>query len=293
MTAGTRGMLWMLGAALFFSASVGFVRYLTDSMSSFQVVLFRQILGFMCMLPWLVRSGLAATSTARLPMHTLRSALSYLGMACAYTSYTLIPISDGVALQFTTPLFTTVFAILFLRELVGPHRWAAIFIGFVGVVLIAKPGFAAFSWGIPIALAAAAFYAGSNVVNRALSRTESTPVIVFYSFFLQIPMAAIPAAMSWTTPGWDAVLPLIGFGFVAIAAQWCLTRSLAVADASLVEPVMFIRLPIVSAIGYVLFAQVPDMWVWIGAAVIFVSTWELARREAAHARRVGAARAGS
>ena len=81
-------------------------------------------------------------------------------------------------------------------------------------------------------------------------------------------------------------MPLLGFGVVAIAAQWCLTRSLATADASLVEPVMFVRMPFVAVIGYFVFAQVPDSWTWVGAAVIFTSTYVLARREAAHRRRL-------
>jgi len=136
-----------------------------------------------------------------------------------------------------------------------------------------------------VAICAALFYAGSNVTNRALSRTDSTAVILFYGFMLQIPMAAIPAAMTWVTPGWDVIWPLLGFGVTAIAAQWCLTRALAVADASLVEPVMFVRLPFVSMIGYFLFAEIPDGWVWVGAAVIFTSTIVLARRETLHLKR--------
>lgn len=289
MSAATRGMLWMLAAALFFSASVGFVRYLSDIMSTFEIVLFRQAIGLAFMLPWLYRVGLAGLRTERIGLQTLRSSLSYFGMLASYFSFTLIPIADAVALQFTTPLFTTIFAIIFLKELVRSHRWMALLFGFVGVLIIVRPGMADLNLGIPAALLAASLYAGSNVTNRALSRTDSTPVIVFYSFALQIPLAAVPAAMTWTTPGWADALPLLGFGIVSIAAQWCLTRSLATAEASLVEPVMFIRMPIVAVIGYFLFAQVPDGWSWVGATVIFTSTYVLARREAALQSRANAA----
>ncbi len=292
MSGATRGMLWMLAAALFFSASVGFVRYLSDIMSTFEIVLFRQLIGMAFMLPWLYRVGIAGLRTRRLPLQGLRSALSYFGMLASYYSFTLIPIADAVALQFTTPIFTTIFAIIFLKEVVGSHRWLALLFGFVGVLIIVRPGLAGLNLGIPAALCAAAFYAGSNVVNRALSRTDSTPLIVFYSFALQVPLAAVPAALTWTTPGWADVLPLLGFGVVAIAAQWCLTRSLATADASLVEPVMFVRMPFVAVIGYFLFAQVPDSWTWVGAAVIFTSTYVLARREAAHRQRLDSATPG-
>lgn len=288
MNSSSRGMLWMLGAALFFSASVGYVRYLSDFMSTFEIVFFRQIMGLAIMMPWLMRAGMSAARTNRLPMQGFRALLSYLGMLSSYYSFTLIPIADAVALQFTTPLFTTILAIIFLKEVVGLHRWSAILFGFLGVLIIVRPGFAELGLGVPVAICAALCYASANVANRALSRTESTAVILFYGFILQIPLAAIPAAMTWVTPGWDVVWPLLGFGVTGIAAQWCLTRALAVADASLVEPVMFVRLPFVSMIGYVLFAEIPDSWVWVGAAVIFVSTIVLARREALHLKRQAA-----
>ena len=232
-----------------------------------------------------MRIGVMSMRTNRIPMMTLRATLSYLGMLASYYSYTLISLADAVSLQFTTPLFTTILAIIFLKEIVGGHRWAALLFGFVGVMIIVRPGFEAINIGVPIALAAALFYGSSNVANRALTHTESTSVIMFYGFLLQIPMGAIPAALVWVTPGWEHVLPLLGFGAVAFGAQYCLTRSFAAADASLVEPVMFIRLPCVAAIGYVLFAQVPDLWTWIGAAVIFASTYGLARMEAAQERK--------
>lgn len=288
LTPGTRGMLWMLGAALFFSMSVGFVKHLSHTLTSFEIVFLRQLIGLVFMVPWLMRVGVFSMRTRRLPMLTLRAALSYLGMLTAYYAYTLIPLADAVALQFTTPLFTTVLAILFLKEVVGRHRWAALAFGFIGVTIIVRPGFEAINIGIPIALFAAFCYGSSNVANRALTSTESTPVIMFYGFLLQLPMAAVPAMAGWVTPGWEHALPLLGFGTVAVGAQFCLTRSLAAADASLVEPVMFIRLPCVAVIGYVLFAQVPDLWTWVGAAVIFLSTYGLARLEAAQERKAEA-----
>lgn len=280
----------MLGAALFFSTSVGFVRHLSDTLNTFEIVFIRQLIGVVFMVPWLMRIGLSSMRTRRLPMLTLRAGLSYLGMLASYYSYTLISLADAVSLQFTTPLFTTILAIIFLKEIVGRHRWAALVFGFIGVAIIVRPGFEIINIGVPIALLAALFYGSSNVANRALTSTESTPVIMFYGFLLQLPMAAVPAAMVWVTPGWEHVLPLLGFGMVAFGAQYCLTRSFAVADASLVEPVMFIRLPCVAAIGYVLFAQTPDLWTWVGAAVIFISTYVLARAEAAQEKKAAAAK---
>ena len=278
-------MLWMFAAAVFFSTSVGFVRQLSDTLSTFEIVFIRQLMGITFMIPWLWRIGISAMRTSRMPLLTFRALLSYLGMLASYYSYTLIQLADAVSLQFTTPLFTVILAIIFLKEVVGLHRWTALLVGFIGVAIIVRPGFTDINIGVPIAILAAVFYAGSNVANRALASTEATSVIMFYGFLLQIPMAAVPAVLTWVTPGWEHILPLLGFGIVAFGAQYCLTRSFAVADASLVEPVMFVRLPLVAIIGYFVFSQSPDVWTWVGAVVIFSSTYILARLEAAQERK--------
>ena len=278
-------MLWMFAAAVFFSTSVGFVRQLSDTLSTFEIVFIRQLMGITFMIPWLWRIGISAMRTSRMPLLTFRALLSYLGMLASYYSYTLIQLADAVSLQFTTPLFTVILAIIFLKEVVGLHRWTALLVGFIGVAIIVRPGFTDINIGVPIAILAAVFYAGSNVANRALASTEATSVIMFYGFLLQIPMAAVPAVLTWVKPGWEHILPLLGFGIVAFGAQYCLTRSFAVADASLVEPVMFVRLPLVAIIGYFVFSQSPDVWTWVGAVVIFSSTYILARLEAAQERK--------
>ena len=182
MTAGSRGMLWMFAAAVFFSTSVGFVRQLSDTLSTFEIVFIRQLMGITFMIPWLWRIGISAMRTSRMPLLTFRALLSYLGMLASYYSYTLIQLADAVSLQFTTPLFTVILAIIFLKEVVGLHRWTALVVGFIGVAIIVRPGFTDINIGVPIAILAAVFYAGSNVANRALASTEATSVIMFYGF---------------------------------------------------------------------------------------------------------------
>ena len=275
-----QGIAWMAGAALCFSVSISLVRYLSDAMTTFEIVFLRQVFGLVFMLPWLARAGVGALKTTRLKLHGQRAGVGYAGMATAYYSVTLIPLADSVTLQFTLPLFTALIAMWLLGERVGFHRWAAIAAGFVGVLAIVRPGFAEFNIGMLLALAAAVFYGGTDTSARALASTDSTPVIMFYSFILQIPLAAVPALVTWTTPGWDVMPALLAFAITATGAQWCLTQSLSAAEASLVSPVLFLRLPFVAVIGYVFFAQTSDIWTWIGAAIIIGSTLAIARREA-------------
>ncbi len=279
------GILWMVGAAIAFSVNFAVVRHLQDHMSTFEIVFFRQILGALMMLPWLARAGIGALKTTRFPLHCQRMLWSYAAMFLGYYSLLLIPLSDSVALQFTLPLWTAILAVLFLGEKVGVHRWLAIAAGFAGVLVIVRPGFQDLNVGIAMVLAATAFYAVTDVIARSLAKTDRTILIVFYSFVLPIPLAAVPAGLTWTTPG-PAIWPaLLLFAVSSTAAQWCLTKSLATADASLVSPVLFLRLPFIAVIGWWFFGQTTDAFTWIGACIIFVATYLLARRETQVARR--------
>ena len=279
MNPAIRGVFWMAGAALCFSVSIGLVRQLSESMSTFEIVFLRQLLGAVVMIPWLWRAGLGALRTQVLPLHGVRAAFGYLGMAASYYSVTLIPLADAVSLQFTSPLWVALLAIFVLGESIRFNRWVAIALGFVGVLVIMRPGFAPIGIGMLIALASALFYAGGDVTVRALSRTDSIPVIMFYGYILQLPFAVVPAVATWSTPGWDVAPAFLAFLVAAVGAQWCMTTALSIADASLVTPVLFLRLPLVAAIGYLFFSQIPDTWTGVGAAIILTSTYVLGRWE--------------
>jgi len=286
-TPSIRGILWMVFAALCFSVALGFVRHLSSIISSFEIVFWRQTLGFLLTLPWLARAGLRVLHTRHLKIHVLRATFGYVWVLASFYSVTLIAIADSQALQFTLPFFTIIFAMLFLKERVGRHRWIATFIGFAGALVILRPGFSEASIGMMMALAAAAFFAASDCGTRYVARDDKTMAVVLYSFMLQIPIAFIPVALTWTTLGladWPAILAL---GLSSFGAQWGLSRALSTAEASLVSPVLFLRLPIVTAIGFVFFAVLPYIWTWLGALIIFAGTFYSARAEA----RLSAARA--
>jgi drug/metabolite transporter (DMT)-like permease len=281
------GILWMVAAAGLFSIAFSIVRYLSPWFSTFEITFFAQVVGALIVLPWRLRHGLGAVHTRRFPLHLLRSLTAYGGMLAGYYSLMTISLAESIALQFTLPVWTAILAALFLGERVTMHRWLAIGCGFIGVLVILKPGFADISIGTVAALAAAATYAASDTASRAVSSTDRPPVTVLYGFVILVPVSAIPAAATWVTPTLDQVPVIVVFGIFALGAQWCLAKSFSLADASLVSPVLFLRLPFLATIGYFVFGQVTDLFTWIGAAIIFVATYLLARREARAAKRDG------
>jgi drug/metabolite transporter (DMT)-like permease len=284
-----RGVLWMAAAAASFSVTLAMVRHLSDTFSTFEIVFFRQVFGMLFMLPWLVRAGAASLKTEQFPIYLLRAACTYSAMLAAYYSLRLITIADSIALQFTLPFFTIVIATVVLNERVRAHRWIATVTGFVGALIIIRPGFAEFQVGMVVAILAAAIYAAADICTRFLSGRDSVNVIVFYGFAIQLPVSAVPAALDWVTPGLEHLPWLVAFGIVSFAAQFFITRAFAAAEVGLVSPVLYLRLPFVALLGFLFFDELPDHWTWIGAGVLFASTVYSTRRDAVIARREAAA----
>lgn len=270
----------MVVAAIFFSIAVGLVRHISATIDAFEQTFWRQVIGAIILLPYAWRLGFKGLKTRQLGTNLIRNTAGYVGISFSFLSITLIPMADSLALQFTLPLFTMIFAFLILSERVGRHRIAATVVGFAGALVILRPGIVDINLGMTVALLAAASFGVSDTLVRRLSRTDSTTLIVFYGFALQIPIAAAVAAFNWVTPSLTDWPWLIALGLTSFAAQWSLARSFVLAEASLVSPVLFIRLPMVAAIGFFFFAQVPDIWTGVGAVIIFAATYYSARREA-------------
>jgi len=274
----------MVLAALCFAVTIGFVRALSTSYSVFEIVMIRQVFGTLLMLPWLLRIGTAGLRTQRFGLHCARAAGIYGAVYASYLSALMISLADSTALQFTLPMFTILFAVLFLKERVGAHRWIATGLGFAGMLLIIRPGFATISAGMLVAVAAAALFAASDVATRYLTGRESTGAVVFWGYFLQLPISIAVALPDFKMPPAADVPAILAFSVAAFGAQWFLTKAFSDADATLVSPVLFLRLPFVSVIGWFFFAEAPEAWTWIGAAVIVLGTWYGAHREAAQHR---------
>jgi len=274
-----RGALWMSGAAVSLVAMAILVRYLAPRYSVLELIFLRNVVNLALMAPWILHTGLGSLKTVRLSQHGLRNAFLYSGNVAWYFGVTLVSLAELSALQFTTPLFTLLMAALVLGERIGTHRWAATAVGFAGALLIIRPGFAEVGLGTGVVLAAAFLYSCAFIVTKRLSDTESGNVVVFYMSVTILVYSAVPAMFVWTTPETRDLLPIVALGITGYSTHFCITRSMAAADASYVVPFDFLRLPMSAAFGFLLFAEETDRWVWIGAAVIFGAAYYNTRME--------------
>ena len=274
-----RGALWITLANMFFTAMAGIIRHVSADIHPFEIAFFRALFGLILMAPWFLRLGVASVRSRRVGMHVCR-ALFMLGAAMAwFTAISLMPIAEVTALTFTTPLFASLGAALFLAEKVGLRRAVAIGVGFAGAMIILRPGVEALTMPAMAALASAVFGAVGMLIVKSLSRTESPATIVIYVGLLLTPLSLVPALFVWTTPSLEALAWLAALGLVANLGHMPFARAMASADATAILPFDFLKLFFSATMGYLLFAEVPDVWTWIGATVIFGAVLYTARRE--------------
>lgn len=278
----------MLMAAFFYASLYLAVRQSIKNLSVAEVAFFRAGLAAAMMLPWVMRSGLSCLQTKRIGLHAMRAAFLYAATLTWIYAVGHMRIADVTAILFAAPLFTVVFTFLFLGEAVGPHRLAALVLGFLGVLVILRPGIVEITLPVLLALVSAAMFAASHATARALGTTEKPNAMVFYLYVLAAPMALGPALFDWQIPTWTDMGWLIVLAALTLLAQQGLTRALIAAPASVVMPFNFLQLPIVAVYGLVLFGEMSDLWTWAGAVVIFSSSYYIARRENRDARRIAA-----
>lgn len=284
-----KGALFMITAAFGFSIMNALVREVSSELHPFEIAFFRNVFALLFTLPWLLRVGAAGWKTTRPGLQLLRSVLGLAAMLTWFSSLALLPLAEATALNFTVPLFATLGAAIVLGESVRARRWSATVVGFLGVIVILRPGFAELQPEMALPIVAAVFMAGSVLTVKKLSSSDSPETVVFYMNLILTPLSFLPALFVWQWPSGDALLMMAGVGFVGSLSHLLLTRAYVHGDASAIIPFDYARLPFVAAIGFLFFDELPDLWTWVGAAVIAGSAIYIARREAQVARRHGAA----
>jgi drug/metabolite transporter (DMT)-like permease len=274
-----RGALWIIGSTFCFAVMWLAVRYASHELDALQILFFRFFFGLLFLAPILMRFGSFDFRTQRFGLHFLNGLFQVMATACTFVGLSLIQIAEVTALTFTAPLFVTAGAALFLGETVRRRRWTATAVGFVGALIILRPGVQVVSLPALVVLTGSAFIAAGILSTKSLSRTESPDTIALYLTILMATMSLPVALTVWKTPsmtalGWLAVTGLSGtLGLMAMA------RAYRAADVSLVMPFRYVSLLFAAAFGYFLFDELPDRWTWIGAAVIVSAALYTAQRE--------------
>lgn len=274
-----RGVLWMLISSLFYALIYVVVRALSETFDVNQIVFFRAVLGSAFMLPWLFTVGISALRTSKLGLYLWRMFFSYIGAVAWMYGIAGMPLADANALMFTMPLFTLVLAAIMLSERPGVHRWSATVVGFAGALIILRPGVIDISLAAIATLFAAAAFSAALIGSKKLTATENPNAMVFYLYTLMTPCAAIGAYFHWTPPGLDDVPLLFALGLCTVGAQQCQTRAFRAAPASLVVIVNYVQLPLIALLGWMIFDQSTNLFTWMGAAVICLSTYYVSYRE--------------
>jgi len=291
-----RGALLMVGAHALFTGLSALVKLLGDSIPVAQLMFFRSAFALPVVALILARGrgGLGAgLRTRRLPGHVARACTGTMAQGCSFYALTVLPLAVQTALGYTTPLFVTVLAILFLGERVGVHRWSAVAAGFCGVLVIAMSqgalgaalGGAAPVLGLVAAVAQGLFSAATTLLVRQLSATESSATITMYQSLLMslFTLAALPFV--WVTPGWGQFGLLVAVGLVGGVAQWMLTEAWASAQVSAVAPYSYSALVWAIGLGVLVWGDVPGLGMLAGSALIVAAGLYILHRELVRRRR--------
>jgi len=255
------------------------VRYLGTNMNPVQAAFIRYCFGIVLILPLLSRAGIMSLDRDRLEFHALRGLVHGGGVILWFLAMSRIPISEVTALGFTTPIFVTLGAAVFLSERLKPYRVAAVVLGFIGALLILRPGLRVIDIGALAQLGAAPLFACSYLMAKSATRREaSSMIVVLLSVFCTLTLA-LPALLVWRTPTLDELLLLGLTALLATSGHYCMTRALEAAEVSAVQPFTFLQLVWATILGLILFDETPDVWIWIGGAVIVGSATWMAQQE--------------
>jgi drug/metabolite transporter (DMT)-like permease len=274
-------------SAIFFGLLMGLVRHVGQDMHIFVISFWRFVFAFLMFIPWILKVGSTGMRTTRLGMHTLRTCCLIASSVALLTAVTLMPLDEVTAISFTTPLFAVIGAMLFLKEQAGPRRWAALIVGFVGMLIILRPGIEIFEFGALLVIFSALTFAGVILFGKILSATDTAEQLVFYLALIAVPLSFLPALFFWHWPSGEQFLLLFLIAVCSNGNMYGIAQALKAGDASATQPYDFLRLPTTAFVGWFAFGEISDIFTWIGASVIFASTIYITHREAKQRKLAG------
>ena len=279
-----RGIAWMLATMVMFSCINATAKTLTQSLPVIEVVWARYFFQMLILVLFLGRRLPSVAVTGKLKLQVARSLLLLSTTALFFTGLASIPMADATSVMFVAPILVTALSLPLLGERVGPRRWVGVAIGFIGAMVIIRPGLGVAQTAILFPLAAACIHSLYQISTRFLSRTDSTMTTLVYSASTGAVIMTLVVPFYWVTPNLSQMVLMVAIGFFATLGHYCLIRAFEAAPPAIVSPFQYTNLLWATLLGYILFSDLPDMWTIIGALIIASSGLYIFHREHKHGR---------
>jgi drug/metabolite transporter (DMT)-like permease len=287
-----RGITYAIASVFVFAIANALVKWLVADYPVTEVIFFRCVFALLpCGVLVATHGGWSCLRTRRLRDHALRAGSQFLSMVCIFTAFGMMPLADAVAIQFASPLFLTVLSIFLLGERVGIHRWSAVVVGFVGVLVMVRPGPGMFAVGALLALANALISAAVTIAMRRMSLTESSTTLVAWQGVFTTLLSLCLLPFGWATPGALDLALLAGCGILSGVGQFCWTQAFRFAPAAVAAPFSYLSMIWAVGFGFVLWGDVPTPTLLAGGGVVASSGCYILYRETVRRRQRHAAEA--
>ena len=271
-----KAAVWMLGAIASFSTMAVAGREVSFALDTFEIMLFRSAVGVIIVAFTAIAFGTwRQINREQFSLHFFRNIMHFIGQNLWFYAVTVIPLAQVFALEFTSPIWVILLSPLILGERITLVRAVAALMGFLGVLVVTRPDMAGVNVGVTMAASSAIFFAFTIIFTKRLTRTQSITCILFYLTVLQLGFGLVTAGYDGdiALPNTETLTWLVLIGVAGLLAHFCITNALAIAPATVVVPIDFVRLPVIAITGMLVYGEALDLWVLLGAGIIFAGNY--------------------
>jgi len=266
--------------SVFFSAALSvLIKLAQQDTNVFTAAFLRFFFGMLVLSPIFIKTKLSVFKTTHLKIHILRVVLNYPSMLLFFYAINFVSIEKANSLTFVVPFIATILAVIFLKEKIYFYRIFALILGFIGMLIVIRPGMIEVSFGVYMILISSFLWAIMIIITKRLSRDDSALTILSYQYFLMFIISFVVAIFNWQSPSIETIFYLFLAGFSGTIFHLTLYQAYKLADVSLVQPYSFLVLVFASIMGYFVFGEIPDIYTWIGTSVIFIGVVIISIRE--------------
>ena len=279
MSKNKQAILLIVISVFFGTLMLTFLKLAQKDVNVYVAGFFRFLFGFLIILPYIVKSKLTVFKTNHHKKHFLRAVLNLPSMLLYFSALVMLPIEKVTAISFVVPFFVTILAVLFLGEKIYIYRTLALVLGFIGMIVILRPGIINISIGVYMALASSLMWSVVIIITKSIAKDDSSITILSYGYVIMTSLSFIIVLFYWQTPGLQTLIYLFFAGLSGTLLHLCINHAYKLVDVSMTQPYSFLSLVFASLVGYFVFSEKPDLFTWIGASIIFLGVFIMSYRE--------------